>query len=431
MRGWVLVRRILYLIFATTTLLILGLIYAWSIFARPIGAAFPEYELMLPMVFQVSLFMFCLASLVGAQIIKRISPRVAVIVAASFLCVGFISTALCASWGVWALFIFYGVFAASGCGIGYNSIVSLVNPWFPDRIGLSSGVMMMGFGIATLVFGSLANAAFAIFEWSTVFIIIAVFGTCVMLTFAFVVKPAPADIARQLGLPVTTHAIKESPTMSQNILRTKAFWYYFTWATAVVACGLALLGSAAQGAITLGINTGFAVLFVGLLSTSNSIGRVVNGAIFDRFGLIVVMRLNSIIPIIAMLGLFLAWFLQAQGISAILYVTSGLLVVFATGSAPVMGAGFSRRRFRASDFSKNFGIVTCCMAVAAVVNIIVGGFFGAPHAGNGAIIYIIFTGIATVALLSVLVFSKIYRSDLAKIDKELAELAEPAALAGN
>ena len=412
-------RRIFYLIFATATLLVLGLIYAWSIFARPIGTTYSEYGPMLSQVFQVSMFVFCVSAILGSQIFKKISPRAAVIVAAVLLGVGFVLTAFCASWGIWTLFVFYGLIAASGCGIGYNAIIALVGPWFPDKTGLCSGVMMMGFGISSLVFGSLANAAFAIIDWSVVFIIIAIVGVVIMLALACVVRPAPVDIARQLGMQGMAVATKESPVKNQGILGTKVFWLYSVWATLVIACGLALIGSAAQGAGALGFDASFSALLVGLVSTMNGVGRVLNGALFDRFGLVFVMRLSALLAILTMAGLSIAFLMEGAGISPVLYVVAGILVACPYGSVPVMAAAYSRQRYKISDFSKNLGIANCNIASAATLNIIISAILGAPHAGNGVAIYAVLGVCAVIALLSLFFFEKVYRSDLARISEEL------------
>jgi OFA family oxalate/formate antiporter-like MFS transporter len=411
-------QRMLYLVFATITLLVLGLIYAWSIFASPIGKQYPDYGSLLPQVFQVSMFAFCVSALFGAQLIKKTSARVTIIVAAVLLGAGFVLTAFGAGLGVWALFLFYGVLAASGCGIAYNAIISLVNPWFPDRIGLCSGVMMMGFGISSLVFGSLANAMFGIMDWTIVFLIIAVVGVVVMIALALIVQPAPAGIAAQLGLKGAASATKTSPTQQQNILKTRVFWLYCGWATLIIACGLTLIGTAKQGAELLGVEPGIAALLVGLVSTMNGIGRVLNGAIFDRLGLVPVMILSAVTAIIAMAALAFSFTLQV----AIIYIIAGILVACPYGSVPVMASAYARQRYLAQDFAKNLGIANCNIASAAVINIAIATFLGSPAAttGNGTLVYGLLAILAVVALLFAFVFSKAYKADLAKIQDELS-----------
>jgi len=412
-------RRVPYLVFATIALLILGLIYAWSIFARPIGASFPEYGPLLPQVFQVSMFAFCLSAIPGSQIFGKVSPRAAIIVAAVLLGIGFFATSFLASWGIWVLFVFYGLFAGSGVGIGYNAIISLVNPWFPDKTGLCSGVMMMGFGISSLVFGSMANAAFAIVDWTIVFIIVAVVGVVLLLAVAFVIKPAPRDFAAQLGLRGAVAATKESPTQGENIFKTKGFWLFSTWLSIVVACCLALIGSSAQGAAVFGYDANFGALLVGLVATMNGISRIANGAIFDKFGILVVMRVNAFVTTLCMLGLAVSYSLAGQGVSPVLYVIAAILVAYPYGSAPVMAAAFVRQRFGQASFAKNLGIVGCNIAVGSVINMVIGAVFGAPFAGNGVTIFGILTGLGIVAFIAAFAFGGTHNSDLAKISTEL------------
>lgn len=412
-------KRILYLVFATATLLILGLIYAWSIFAAPIGKTFTDYGPMLPQVFQVSMFAFCLSALGGAQIIRKFSYKAAIILAAILMAVGFVLTAQFAGLGFWALILFYGIFAGSGCGIAYNAIISLVNAWFPDRIGLCSGIMMMGFGISSLVFGTLANAMFGVMDWTNVFFIIAAVAFVVMICLALVVRPAPKDISTKLGLHSAAAAAKSSSTQNQFILKTKTFWIFAIWATAIVACGLTLIGTAAQGANTLQLNetifVGFGALLVGLVSTMNGVGRIINGAIFDKIGLVPVMILSSCLAIACTIGLS---FSLALAIGP-LYIAAAILVAMPYGSVPVMSSAFSRQRFGAHNFAMNLGIANCCIAVAALINIIIVLFLGSPAGENGPIIYGILAVLAAIAFVATFVFGKMYKADLASIKKEL------------
>jgi OFA family oxalate/formate antiporter-like MFS transporter len=408
--------RILYLVFATVTLLVLGLIYAWSIFASPIGADYESYKGMLPQVFQVSMFAFCVSALFGAQIIKKASARLAIIVAAILLGAGFVLTAFGAGLGVWALFVFYGIFAASGCGIAYNAIIALVNPWFPDKIGLCSGIQMMGFGISSLVFGSLANALFGVLGWRIVFVAIAALGVIVMVALAMVVRPAPSDIAARLGLKGAAAATKASPTKQQSILKTKVFWLYSGWATLVIACGLTVIGTAKQGAELLGVDPGLAALLVGLVSTMNGLGRVMNGAIFDKLGLVPVMILSAVTAIVTMTALAFSFTTHV----AIIYIIAAILVASPYGSVPVMASAYSRQRYKTEDFAKNLGIANCNIASAAVINIVIVSLLGSPVAGSGTVVYGLLAVLAVIALAFVFFFGKVYKADLAKIEDELS-----------
>jgi OFA family oxalate/formate antiporter-like MFS transporter len=413
-------RRMLYLVFATITLLVLGLIYAWSIFAKPLGAQFNDYAPLLPTVFQVSMFAFCVSAIFGAELIRRTSFKLAIIVAAIFLGAGFLLTALGAAWGVWSLFLFYGILAASGCGIAYNAIISLVSAWFPDKTGFCSGVMMMGFGLASLIFGSLANSMFSFMPWQTVFIIIAAAGVIIMVALALIVPQAPANIAQLLtGQEATEQTVvsKTSPTQSQNILSTKVFWLYCGWATLVIACGLTLIGTSAQGVEALDPSFAYGALLVGLVSTVNGIGRVINGLIFDKVGLVPVMKIGAFLSIITMVGLALSFVSH----NWIIYIIAGILVAFPYSGVPVMGSAYARQRYKGADFAKNLGIANLNIASAAVINIVIVALIGSPASlTTGPIIYGILAVLAAIALVFSFAFGKAYRTDLKRIKEELS-----------
>jgi OFA family oxalate/formate antiporter-like MFS transporter len=407
--------RIFYLIFSTATLLILGLLYAWSIFASPIGRTYPNYIPLLSQVFQVAMFSFCISELFAAEIIKRTSLRLTIIIAALLMGAGFVFTAFASGVGVWALFLFYGVLAAAGCGIAYVTIVTLVNPWFPDKIGFCSGVQMMGFGVSSLILGSLANAMFAVIDWTLVFLIIAFVSVTALVSLAFVIRPAPTDIALRLGLKGAAATVELGATRSQSIMKTKVFWVYCVWATALIACGLTVIGSAKQGAEVLGLDPGFAALLVGLISTMNGLSRIINGVFFDKIGLTPVMILSSILATLAMTCLAFSFFSSVQ----IVYIVAAILVAMPYGSVPVMASAFARQRYRPSDFAKNFGIVSCTVASASLVNITIVLLLGSPVGVNAPIVFSVLAILAIIALVAALIFNKFYSLDLVHIAEEV------------
>ncbi|MDR1184702.1 MAG: MFS transporter [Coriobacteriales bacterium] len=410
-------QRMLYLALATFALLILGLIYAWSIFASPIAREFPAYAGMLGQVFQVSMFAFCLSALFGAQLIKRSSPQLAIRVAALFVAAGFLLTAFAVDLGAWSLIAFYGILAASGCGIAYNAIITLVNAWFPDRIGFSSGVQMMGMGLASLVFGSLANVLFSIISWQAVFALIAGIAIIVLMALSFIVPSAPEGIEQLLsGAKDISRQPAVSTTRAQNILKTKVFWLYCVWAIIVIACGLTLIGSAKQGAEAIEPSFAYGALFVGTVSAVNGMGRLINGAIFDRFGLVAVMVMGALIAMIAASCLAIAFL----ALNLPLFLIGGLLVVFPYSGVPVMASAFARQRFGAKNFAKNLGIANLNASAAAVLNILIAAGLGPiGDRTNDALIYIILACLTIIAALSLLLFKNAYRHDMASIEEEL------------
>ncbi len=147
--------RALYLTLSTVTLLFLGLIYAFSMFAAPMCQSFGLEKSAVGLTFNIMMILFCIGAVVGSQIEKAVGVKATIIIGAVLFAVGFIGTALFANGNITMVYVFYGVCAGTGVGIGYNSIIATTNVWFPDKVGFSSGVLMMGFGLGSLILGTL------------------------------------------------------------------------------------------------------------------------------------------------------------------------------------------------------------------------------------------------------------------------------------
>ena len=145
-------KRWVYLGMGTLTLLFLGLIYAWSIFRTPFGELFPDWSIsQLSMTFTISMIFFCLGGFAGGVLSKKLSIRTRMLISAVMLLVGFFAVSMVKpdspSSSLIMLYIFYGVFGGGGVGFAYNGVIGTLNKWFPDKVGLASGIMLMGFGL--------------------------------------------------------------------------------------------------------------------------------------------------------------------------------------------------------------------------------------------------------------------------------------------
>ena len=155
-----------YLVLGVVALLFAGVIYAWSILKTPLTEAFGWSNSQLALNFTLTMCFFCLGGFVGGLISKRLGSTLSLILAAVLSCLGFVLASRL-NGAVWMLYLSYGVLAGLGIGIAYNVIISTVNAWFPDKKGLCSGALMMGFGASALVVGKLASALMEGPGWRT------------------------------------------------------------------------------------------------------------------------------------------------------------------------------------------------------------------------------------------------------------------------
>lgn len=396
--------RTLYLVISTIALSVFGLIYAWSIFATPLSTEFGWDRGALQSTFNIVLICFCIAQLVGGIIVGKLGNRKTLLLAGALALVGFAGTALFADKSLWGIYAAYGVLGGFGGGMSYIVVISGANSWFPDKIGFSSGVLMMGAGLGTLVFGTPLGMLADAIGIRGMFVVLAVVTFAVSVFMAFFLKNAPADIGAIVARP-GAKAIDESSYENDNPLATPAFYVYFAWAVLCISIGVTLIGGSKQGAMVVGVEDVVATFVVGLVSTMNGLGRFVFGALFDKLGLRKTMIVATAVTLIAAAGLAFSYSAVTGGV----YVVAALLAGLGYGAIPVIASGFVRQRFGGKNYARNLGLVNLSAAVSSFFGIGIVALVSPDGASTNLPVWIAFTVIAALALVCCLVFAAVYR----------------------
>ena len=359
-------KRWLYLGVATISTLFLGLIYAWSLFRAPFSEVFKTWTVaQMSMTFTISMIMFCLGGLIGGQLGKKFGVKMRILIAAVLLLVGFFMVSTLnpadASGSLMKLYIFYGIFGGGGVGIGYNAVITTITKWFPDKVGLASGIMLMGFGLGGLALGSVVTKFIAGIGIFSTFKLLAIAIFVVLLVAAIIIKAPEAPTA---GASKTAAADDNTHHYtSAEMMKTSRFWIFFLWAIALNSAGLMVINSAANISVAYG---GSAVLGM-IVSLFNGAGRIVAGNNFDRFGRKTSSIVNNIFMIIA------GALLIAGGVShSLILVVIGLIFVgLSYGGTPTITSAYVNKAFGAKYFASNFSIANFSLIPAAIIGPII------------------------------------------------------------
>ncbi len=356
----------------TLTLLFLGLIYAWSIFRTPIGEMFPDWSIsQLSLTFTISMIFFCLGGFAGGVLSKKLSIRVRMIISAVMLLAGFFMVSLMKAESpgssLTLLYIFYGVFGGGGVGFAYNGVIGTLNKWFPDKVGLASGIMLMGFGLGGLVLGSVVNSMIGSMGVLPVFRILGIVICVVCVLAALIIKSPDQKEAAELAslaAPATKTADSSAASEVKNysageMLRTSRFWFFTIWAILLNSAGLLVINSAANISVAFG---GTAVLGM-IVSLFNGAGRIVAGNNFDKFGRFTSTLVNNAFMLIA--GVLLA----IGGMTgAYIFILCGLVFVgLAYGGCPTITSAYINKAFGPANFPTNFSIANFSLIPAATI----------------------------------------------------------------
>jgi MFS transporter, OFA family, oxalate/formate antiporter len=139
-------------------MLCLGTVYSWSLFTNSFVAGMGMSTQDATLAFELSIFFLGIGAIIGGRWQDSVGPRTVTIVGVvlwgiGVALAGFGTEAL----GKWWLYLTYGVIAGLGNGMAYVTPVAMVTKWFPDRRGLGSGMVVMGFGLGAFVYNQIVT----------------------------------------------------------------------------------------------------------------------------------------------------------------------------------------------------------------------------------------------------------------------------------
>ena len=359
--------RWFYLITGVIGMLFAGVLYAWSILKSPLAADFGWGTSQLALNFTLAMCFFCLGGLLGAQIAKRVGHKVALLAAGVLSALGFGLTATLSGGSVTMLYITYGVLAGLGIGIAYNVLISTVSAWFPDKKGLCSGCLMMGFGASALILGSAANTMFNSFlGWRATYLIVGG-AICLVLVLAGLLlqKPGPDVVLPQPKAAKSAGGedFEAKDYTSWQMLRRPSFWMAFFCISFLAAVGSSVISFAKDLALSVSAPEALAVTLVGVLSVCNGLGRILTGAVFDAVGRRKTMLCANILTICAA-GVTLL----AVSIGSLPLCIAGLcLTGMSYGSCPTIMTAFTASFFGMKNLSSNVAYMTFTVMVGSLI----------------------------------------------------------------
>ena len=352
--------RYIYLAAGTVILLFLGLIYAWSIFRSPFNKIFEIWTVSeLSMTFTISIIFFCLGGFLCGKLTARIKQCNIIRIAAALLFLGFFSVSrLDASQprqSLIMLYIFYGVFCGTGVGMGYIAVISAVNRWFPGKIGFSSGIMLMGFGLGGMVLGSVVNLLIVNQGLLQTFFILAVTIAIILAAGSFFIR-TPAAV--QSAKPGSTAPDRPDFSPAQ-MLKSPAFWLFFTWGVTISSAGLLVINSAATIAAAYG-----APAVLGLIvSVSNGGGRVLIGTLTDKIGRSKTMYIDSM----CLLASGICLLMGAMQQNIIFIILGFVLVGTSYGGSPSLSSPVILLFFGPKYYAVNLSLNNFILIPAAII----------------------------------------------------------------
>lgn len=391
-------KQITPVITGVVIMLLAGFIYAWSIIAAPISASFPQWNsAQLSLTFTVCMIFFCLGGVASGMLSAKFPVRVNLTLSAILFLIGFFLSSRAESLGM--LYVSYGVFCGVASGIAYNSVLNTVPRWYPQKQGLITGILLMGFGSSGLVVGTLFTASLSTTNgdsWRTSLLSMGIILAVIILVGAQIIKLP--DTAQQSQTPIQAKTQEGLDVNASGMLRRPSFWIFSFWVVGTAAAGLVLIAQARSVALLVApeLSLSFLSILVGSISVCNGLGRILFGALFDRLGHRKTIALVSFALLAGLCALLLCLLTK----SFVLLVCGFILGGIGYGGSPTMSAAFIKFSYGQRHYAVNLSVANLSILLASFASTGAGAVFDAT--GSFILVFIILLVFVFVALLGVL-----------------------------
>ncbi len=137
---------------------ILGTVYAFSVFVKPMQLEFGWDRTTTQWAFSFALLTFAIVMIPAGKLQDKIGPKKTASIGGVLLGLSFLLGALFINENrPWVLYITYGLIGGAGIGFGYVCPIAALVKWYPDKKGLITGIAVAGFGAGALFFAGPAS----------------------------------------------------------------------------------------------------------------------------------------------------------------------------------------------------------------------------------------------------------------------------------
>jgi len=355
--------------------LTLGIAYIWSVFQN--GIAYSIFEgdhAAAALTFSLLLAAFTMGSALGGKLMARYSVRFVVLCGGVIVSIGFFLASLISGSLGWLLWLTYGLMGGAGMGFTYSTTIACAQKWYPHKKGLVSGIIVSALGFGGVIFTPIvevlitrlgAEGVIGSGELSAIRVLSAVFLVVCTVCSLFMKSPPEGHMLDKVSSSAAAAASKDYSTSEM----LKSPRYYLITATLLLSCmgGLMMIGFAKPIAEAREDLAEIAVIGVLAITLSNSMGRVVWGAISDKLG-----SVNTLI--VLLVGSAVLSLLVNAAVGYWLFVLIAFIGFFYGG---ILGSfpSLTSNMFGAKNMAANYGFVLFGFGAGAILSSQIAGHF--------------------------------------------------------
>ena len=353
--------RIMFPILGILMNLCMGNLYAWSVFRLPLQKAYgwSAFEATVP--FALSIAFFAVAMVLAGRWQDKAGPRTVGMTGGILLGVGFVLSSFLGS-TLMGLYITFGVIVGMGIGFAYVTPLATTIKWWPDRRGLMTGLVVLGFGAGAIFGGIGGPLLIAQVGVLTTFLIFGIGFGAVVTGCAALLRNPPAGY-RPAGwsppAPAPGAKVVKYDYTAGEMVGTLPF--YLLWIQFLIGAGVGLIVISQASPIGQEVAQLTPVVAGGaltMLAVFNGLGRPGFGWISDAIG-----RRNALALLFALYIVALV-FVLPNATTFAMYAVGVCMVGFSFGGTLALMPAFTADFFGTKNLGINYGWVFSAYGVA-------------------------------------------------------------------
>ena len=343
-------------------MLIIGIIYLWSIFREPVVEYFGWSRDAASLIVSMMLPMNIIGIMTGGFLNDRKGPVLVLRLGACSAALGMLLTSFVPKGHGSLIYFTYAVMVGFGAGLINNTCLSMVQKWWCDARGMAVGLNNSAYAMSSVVMAPLINKLLKTgLGVPGTFRVLAAILVVVMLTAGRNIKMPPEGWIRETGAGNRKdNSGKLVQYRPRDVIRSPKY-YLLVACIVCVSCGYLMLNSSFKAyGISKGLTEAMAVSVVMVSGIGSAAGRLLMSSLTDRF------RSTSLLVVTYCVEIACLVALVFTGGIGYMVCIAGLS--FAYGASSSLTSAINVSSFGSKYLSSNYGLVTMGVLISGLLS---------------------------------------------------------------
>ncbi|MGO5052879.1 MFS transporter [Lachnospiraceae bacterium LCP25S3_G4] len=280
-------KRYVILVIATLVNFVHGCAYIWTVFQPYVKLEYGLSTAQSSQPFTVIIGVFALGNMLGGWLQHKIGSKYTVIFGSGLMCAGFLLAAFAPIQNPWMLTVGYGLLGGIGSGCAYSMLVAIPQAWFPDKLGMVTGITIGVVGISGVIMNPICDWMLHLYGYRTAMLCVTIFYA--VLSFSggwFIVGPSNEQMKTyQIQTKKQNQNTSEQRQFTTKEMVGTTSYYLISCSMALAVPAYVLVNPLMKSlGMERGLSDEVALLGVLIASVANIMGRFAAPYLSDKVG---------------------------------------------------------------------------------------------------------------------------------------------------